>query len=245
MSAIRIAVVDDEPLARERLSRLLTELGVEVAVELEDGTDLLQWLRSDGKVDALFLDINMPGATGLEIMAELPPSLPVVFVTAHADYAVRAFDSEAVDYVVKPVFKDRLERALTRIRSRGSAVKEGPGIRSASQGVQPRFPVRAGDGHVFLDLRKVTHFEIDVDTVWAWCGGNKFKTPWGALAEVESAFQEACLVRAQRHILLRPEMVTGVRPLPGGRCSARMGDGVDIPVSRSATPRLKELLHLR
>ena len=245
MSPIRAAVVDDEPLARERLTRLLRELGAEVAAELEDGTDLLKWLKQGGSVDAIFLDIHMPGGTGLEILAELPASIPVVFVTAHADHAVQAFDSEAVDYVVKPVFKDRLERALNRIQANRIKAREGADPDAPAPSQQHRFPVKAGDGHVILDLRKVTHFEIDVDTVWAWSGGHKFRTAWGALAEVEDAFPAARLIRAQRHILLRPEMVTGVRSLGGGRCSVRVGDGIELPVSRTATPRLKGFLRMK
>ncbi|MBS1766966.1 MAG: response regulator, partial [Acidobacteria bacterium] len=102
MKPLKVALADDEPLARARLARLLREAGCEIAAELEDGGAVLAWLKEAPKVDALFLDIQMPGATGLEVMAELPEQLPVVFVTAYAEHAVRAFEAAAADYVLKP-----------------------------------------------------------------------------------------------------------------------------------------------
>lgn len=244
MTDLRTVVVDDEPLARERLSRLLRELGVEVVAELEDGPDLLAWLKKNELVDAIFLDVQMPGGTGLEVMAEVSPSLPVIFVTAYSEHAVRAFDAEAVDYVLKPVFKDRLERAISRLRVRLKQGGQGADQKGTSSGQHPRIPVRAGSGHVFLDLRKITHLEIEGDIVWAWSSGQRFRTPWGALSEVEAAFPSATLVRIQRHLLLRPEMVLAHRPLPGGRCEVRVGEGLNLEVSRSATPKLSDILGL-
>ena len=244
MSPLRVVVVDDEPLARERLARLLGEAGAEVLAQLEDGPDLLAWIRQGQAVDAIFLDIQMPGGTGLEVLAELPEQIPVVLVTAYAEHAVRAFDSEAVDYVLKPVFKDRLVRALERLQARRRGPAKAEPDSRAHSGQHARIPVRAGEGHVFLDLRRITHLEIEGDIVWAWSGGQRFRTPWGALSEVESAFPDATLVRIQRHLLLRPEMVLAHRPLPGGRCEVRVGDGLNLEVSRSATPRLSGLLGL-
>jgi DNA-binding LytR/AlgR family response regulator len=244
MTGLRTIVVDDEPLARERLSRLLREMEIEVVAELEDGPDLLAWLRKREPVDAIFLDIQMPGGTGLEVLAEVPSSIPVIFVTAHSDHAVRAFDSEAVDYVLKPVFKDRLERAVGRLKSRLKQAGQSTESKGPPSGQHPRIPVRAGSGHVFLDLRKITHLEIEGDIVWAWSGGQRFRTPWGALSEVEAAFPGATLIRIQRHLLLRPEMVLAHRPLPGGRCEVRVGEGLNLEVSRSATPKLSEVLGL-
>ncbi len=237
MKALRIALADDEPLARARLARLLREAGCEVVAELEDGPAVLAWLPNAPAVDALFLDIHMPGASGLEVMAELPPGLPVVFVTAFAEHAVRAFEAAAVDYVLKPVAADRLAKSLARLRDQPT---------QPSPTVQPpsRFPARAGEGHVFLELRRTSHFEVEDEIVWAWCGGSRFRTGWSTLAEVEHAFPGSGLLRIQRHLLLRPEAVLGLRPLDGGRAALRVAEGLELEASRTATPRLKELLGL-
>ena len=105
MNSLRVLVAEDEPLARERLVRLLREGGCEILAELEDGASLVAWMAEhpDAPIDALFLDIQMPGITGLEALAELKNPPLTVFVTAHPGYALQAFDAAAIDYVLKPV----------------------------------------------------------------------------------------------------------------------------------------------
>ena len=241
MKTLRVALADDEPLARTRLARLLREAGCEVKAELADGPAVLAWLREPKEVEALFLDIQMPGATGLEVAAELAdcrhgPS--VVFVTAYSEHAVRAFEAAAVDYILKTVSAERLAKTLARLREGGPRHVDLPA--AAPQ----RFPVKAGEGHVFLDLKRTTHFEVEEEVVWAWVAGGRHRTAWTTLAEVETAFPGAGLIRIQRHLLLRTEAVLGLKPLEGGRASVRVADGVDLEVSRSVTPRMKEVLGL-
>ena len=241
MKTLRVALADDEPLARARLARLLREAGCDVKAELADGPAVLAWLKEPKEVEALFLDIQMPGATGLEVAAELADCRhcpAVVFVTAYSEHAVRAFEAAAVDYILKPVSAERLAKTLARLREGGTRRADAP--LAAPQ----RFPVKAGEGHVFLDLKRTTHFEVEEEVVWAWVAGGRHRTSWTTLAEVETAFPGAGLIRIQRHLLLRPEAVLGLKPLEGGRTSVRVADGVDLEVSRSATPRIKELLGL-
>jgi two-component system LytT family response regulator/two-component system response regulator AlgR len=241
---LRAALADDEPLARARLARLLREAGCEVLAELPDGPSTLAWLRENRGLDVLFLDIQMPGATGLEVMAELDPALPVVFVTAYSEHAVRAFEAAALDYVLKPIGPERLQKTLQRLQERRSPVKAEAHAGAAALLGASRYPVKAGDGHVFLDLKRTTHFEVVEEIVWAWAGGQRFRTPWTTLAEVEHAFPLAGLLRIQRHLLLRPEAVLGFKPMWGGRAQIRVGEGQDLEVSRTMTPRLKEVLGL-
>ena len=242
MNGLKVALADDEPLARARLGRLLREAGCDVLAELPDGASLLEWMQSPPPLDALFLDIHMPGASGLELVAELKDPPPVVFVTAYSDHAVRAFETDAVDYVLKPISAERLEKTLAKLRRREIPKRSAAELKAAL--APGRFPVKAGEGHIFLDLRKVSHFEVEDEVVWACGQGQRHRTDWTSLAEVEEAFPGAGMVRIQRHLLLRPEAVLGLKPLEGGRASVRVGDGVDLEVSRSVTPRLKELLGL-
>ena len=242
---MKVALVDDEPLARERLSRILKELGCEVVAELDRGKTLLTWLKRNEKVDGLFLDIQMPGLGGLELLAEIEHGPPVIFVTAHSEYAIRAFDLDAVDYVLKPVFKDRLERALARLRCKHVPVRGGEQLSQIIPAINVhRIPVRAGTGKLLLELRKISHFEVEDEMVWAWFGAQRFRTAWTALSEVEEVLTDAGLVKIQRNILLRPSLVIGVRSLPGGRCKVRLPEGAELEVSRNATPRIRELLGL-
>jgi DNA-binding LytR/AlgR family response regulator len=242
MNMLRTVVVDDEPLARRRVARLLRSCGCEVMAELGSVRMLLQFLEKDQRPDALFLDIEMPGGSGMEALAEFEDPIPVVFITAYAEHAVRAFDASAVDYILKPIFKDRLEKALEKVREKLALRIAAPPSNPENSPKVVRFPARAAGGHFFLEFRKVSHFEFEGQAVWAWCGGKRFRAPWDSLNEVESAFPMSGLIRIQRHLLLRPEAVLGHRSLPNGRAKVRLMDGIELDVSRSMTPRLREVL---
>lgn len=244
VSPLRVAVAEDEPLARSRLVRLLEEAGCRVEGTFEDGLALLGWLAERPAVDALFLDIQMPGPSGLEVAAELPFPLPVVFVTAFRDHALGAFELAALDYLLKPVKPERLAMALQRLREGLVLPRGATELREALNG-PPKVVIRAGEGLLFLDLKKITHFEVDDTGVQAWSCGRAFPTQWKTLADVEATFGAATFERIQRHLLLRPEVLTGLRPLPGNRAMARLGDGTELEVSRTATARLKERLGIR
>lgn len=249
MARLNVAVVEDEPLARERLIRLLESLDCKVVVELKDGPSLLQWLKTKPQVDGLFLDIQMPGATGLEVLAEISDPPPVVFVTAFAEHALRAFDAEAVDYLLKPVYAERLEKTLARLRARQVPRRSGAEIRNLLKdepagNTALRFPVKAGEGYIVLELKKVSHFEVEHEIVYAWAGGKRLRSPWTALSEVEDEFPEVEFIRIQRNILLRPEAVIGLRNSIGGRCRVSVSKDQELEVSRSATPRVRSLIGL-
>jgi two-component system LytT family response regulator/two-component system response regulator AlgR len=171
----------------------------------------------------------------------------VVFVTAYAEHAVRAFDAEAVDYLLKPIFEDRLKRTLERLRLRQVPLRGGAEAEALPAPPPPpsRFLVKAGGGNVFLDLKRVSHFEVEDEIVWAWAGGKRLRTCWTALSEVEAMFPQTPLLRIQRHVLLRPDAVQGYRSLPGARWKVRVGEALELEVSRGMTPRLRELLSLR
>ncbi len=250
MTAHRAIVVDDEPLARQRLSRLLKECGWETVGVHSKVSQLLEALEGGLEADALFLDIEMPGGNGLEALAELPSPLPVIFVTAYPQHAAHAFDVDAVDYLVKPVFKTRLEKALEKLtRHAGpdapaASVKVAP-ANAASKTAETRFPGKAAGGTFFLDARKVTYFEFEDYAVWAWVGSHRFRAPWDSLGRVEEAFPSLPFIRIQRHLLIRSEAILSLRSLPGGRVAVRLVEGPELEVSRSMTPKVRELLGLK
>ncbi len=243
MDVLKVAIADDEPLARERLARMLADSNCEVVQEFVSGTSLLAWLREGHKLDALFLDIQMPGPSGLEVLAELTDAPPTIFVTAFSEHALKAFELEALDYLLKPVFPDRLQKSLARLRAKQVGRPNFQGLRAL---VTPpeRVPLRAGDGHVFMDFKRISHFEVVDNEVFAWSAGKRHPTEWKALKEVEEALPDARMLRIQRHLLLRPEAVLAMKSLWGGRASVRVAEGVDLEVSRSSAPRLRALLGL-
>lgn len=241
LTPLRIALAEDEPLARARLRRLLEEAGCSVVAEFEEGGPLLEWLNSEPTLDALFLDIHMPGPSGLEVAAELPFPLRVVFVTAFRDHAPSAFDLSALDYILKPVTPERLEKTLIKLREGSVPRHTGPEFQET---LQPRVVIRAGQGFVFMDLRKISHFEVIEDGVAAWSEGQRLMTQWKNLSEIEDIFPRAPLLRIQRHLLVRLACITGLRPISGNRAMAQIGRQ-ELEVSRSATARLKEWLGIR
>ncbi len=235
-SALRVLVAEDEPFNLRRLTRLLREAGCEVVAELEDGPSVLAWLSRGEAVDALFLDIQMPGLTGLDLAAELPCPVPVVFVTAYAEHAVKAFEYAATDYLLKPVTAERLAATLQRLRglTRREATARPPG--------PFRFPVKAGEGLVMVDLAKTTHFVFEDETVWA-LAGERFRTMWKTLADAQLAMGNR-VVRGHRHLLIRPEAIIGVRAGDSGRLLVRLAGGEELEVSRGAASGLKARLGL-
>ncbi len=244
---LQIALADDEPIALNRLGRLLREAGCEVLKEAQDGRELLEWMEQEKpSLDALFLDIAMPSLSGLEVLAELETPPPIVFVTANAEHAVQAFEHAAMDYLVKPVTAERLAKTLQRLQGDQVPRRSGAELKAmlpAPSG-QIRFPVKAGEGKLLLELKRVSHFEVVDQVVWAHAGKQKYRTTWVSLTEVEDAFPQAGLMRIQRHLLLRPEAVIGIRSLPSGRRAVLVSDGLELEASRSAAHSLKQRLGL-
>lgn len=235
---LTVAVAEDESLNRRRLVRLLAEEGCSVAGVFEDGEALLDWLRGEPRVDALFCDIRMPGPTGLEVLRNLPAPIPTVFVTAFADHAVEAFEAAAADYLLKPVSATRLRACLDRLAALAAPAPAPPATRPPR-----RYAVRAGEGLVFLDLGKTSHFEVEDGAVWAHAGG-RFRTAWSSLAEAEAALGDPGLMRIHRHLLVRLDAILGLRPAAGEKVRVSLPGGIEVEASRPMTPRLKARLGL-
>jgi len=242
--SLRVLVAEDEPINRRRLVRLLGEAGCEVVAELEDGPAVLTWLDLGQPVDALFLDIQMPGLSGLAVLEALPQALPVVFVTAFAEHAVQAFEQAANDYLLKPVTAERLALTLRRLRARGQGTGQASG--QASGAPHPagptRFPIKAGEGLLLVELTRTTHFLFEEGVVWAFAP-ERLRTTWKTLAEAEQALGPR-VVRGNRHLLVRPEAILGCRAGESGRLLVRMVGGLELEVSRGAAPGLKARLGL-
>ena len=240
MTSLKVALAEDEPMNLRRLVRLLEDCGCTVVASFANGLEMEEWLRTGPDVDALFLDIQMPGLDGLSLCASLRADLPVVFVSAHAELAVGAFDVEAADFLLKPVTTDRLVKALDRIKR-----KIGAGQAPEPSSRVTRYPVTAGSGVLFLELAKTLYFEVEDQVVWTFAGGERFRTKWKSLGEVEAFFPDAGLLRIHRHLLIRPEAVLGIRSTGGGtRAIVRLTGGVELEASRGATPELRERLGL-
>ncbi len=162
-------------------------------------------------------------------------------MTAYANHAVDAYNLDAVDFLLKPVTTERLAKALAKVRR---ALDQQEGLQDEGAGLGSRYPVIAGTGVVFLDLAKTSFFEVEDQIVWAFAG-ERFRTKWKTLGEVEAVFPNAGLLRIHRHLLIRPAAVLGIRSSGNGnRVMVRMAGGVELEASRGATPKLKTCLRL-
>ena len=168
MSAVRAYLVDDEPLALKRLARLLGETGrVEVVGSHSDPTQALAELQRT-PCDAVFADIEMPGLSGFEMLAKLAPQPLVVFTTAYSQYALQAFELHSVDYLVKPIDPQHLERALAKLERILKGAESRPQLEKlleqlaaalpAKQSFPARLPSRLGDRIEFVEVARITHF---------------------------------------------------------------------------------------
>lgn len=241
-AGLRVLVVDDERPALDEITYLLSaDDRVAEVVSCDSATEGLRVLRQD-EVDCVFLDIQMPGLTGLELADVLsrfrePP--PVVFVTAHDEHAVEAFDLRAVDYVLKPVRSDRLAEAVRR-------VVEGvdrPAAPPPTGDVQ--IPVELAGVTRFVDRSTVTHVEAQGDYA-------RLHTPTGShlirvpLSTLEEDWRAAGFLRIHRSCLVAVPHVVEVR-MDSGRCSVVVaGPGsqgsTELAVSRRNTRELRERL---
>ena len=230
---LKVLVIDDERPALDELSWLLSQdPRVQGVLTSDSATEALRLLQ-DLEVDAIFLDVQMPGLTGLELAQVLqrfrtPP--PIVFVTAHEEHAVDAFDLRAVDYVLKPVRAERLAEAVRR-------VVEGAG--QGATGEDEQVPVERGGVTRFLNRSDIRYVEAhgDYARLHTAEGTHLLRTPLGQL---EQDWGPAGFVRIHRSLLVALAHIDEVR-MESGRCTVVVG-GTDLVVSRRHTPELRELL---
>ncbi len=245
---IRTLIVDDEKSARERLRLLLGAFDdLEIVGEAEDG---LQALERIGELepDLVLLDIQMPGCNGLEVAASLASPRPaIVFCTAFDEYAVDAFEVHAVDYLLKPVSRARLAKAIDRVRA-GDGAETGDGAEArdgrideagGAAGAHPtRFLARRSTRVCVVPGREVLFFASDGgQTKLQTLEGHYWMQP--SLADLERRLNAADFFRISRAAIVKLDQVREVQPVSGGYGEVKLADGTSLEVSRR---RYRELL---
>jgi two-component system LytT family response regulator len=234
---MRALIVDDELHAREELASLLEETGAfAVAGKCGNAVEAIQALRKE-RPDVLFLDIQMPAISGFELLsmvddADLPA---VVFVTAHDEFAIRAFEASALDYLLKPVAKERLARTVERLR-RGPA--------SAGRTGFPRTPIRripclAGRSIKLVDVAEVDLVRSSEAGVYVVLAKGELYTDL-TLKVLE---ERAGLVRCHKQFLVNLDNVDEI-DLEEGQAVVRTRSGKEVPVSRRFLPKLRDHFHI-
>jgi two-component system, LytTR family, response regulator len=242
-------IVDDEASARDRLRTLLEEFDVELAGEAASGVEALRRIPRQ-RPDVVLLDIAMPEVTGFDVVRHLPEPRPlIVFQTAHDEHAIEAFEHEALDYVLKPVTRPRLERALERARRRLSGPVPGLGpdllarLDALALRTAPgprRVIVRHGAGHRLVPLREVSRFFAEEGLVYAQAGATRYATDY-TLNELE-ARTAGQFVRANRAELASVDRVDRWTSNGDGSATLTLADGTVVRVSRRRAPEVKREL---
>jgi DNA-binding LytR/AlgR family response regulator len=247
---IRTLVVDDEPLARARLRTFLDAIDdVELVGEAENGVEALRVIQ-EFEPDLVLLDVQMPGMDGFEVLGALRRPPHVIFATAYDDYAIRAFEVEAVDYLLKPVSQARVAEAVARVRAR---IEQGAGPHALEEILRrlernektpvQQIPVQSGRRIIVLPTESVLWFDVEYRIVYAHVDGRAYMTNY-TLTEIEERVDPEAFFRAHKSAIVNLSHVREIVPWFGGRYKLVMRDGAasEVVLSRGQSRVLRARL---
>jgi two-component system LytT family response regulator len=256
MPAIRTVIADDEPLARKKLRLLLgSEPGVQVVAECQDGEQTIGAVRAH-KPDLLLIDVRMPDVDGFEVLAKLrSDEMPVVvFTTAYDQFAVRAFEAHAMDYLLKPFERERLHQVIERARS--ELVKfhnrdlttrildllvNKPEPKVESKRTNDRMVIRTGGKVVFLDLAEVDWIEAAANYVKLNVGRESYLLREG-ISRVSERLDPDRFVRIHRSVIVNVRKIKELQPCDSGEYIAVLRNGKELSCSRGYRAELQRLI---
>jgi len=244
--ALRVVIVDDEEPARTLLREFLgRHPDVTIVAECANGFEAVKAV-TELQPDVLFLDIQMPKLTGFEVLELLEQPPAVVFTTAYDEYALKAFEVHAVDYLLKPFTAERFDEALARARGRvgresGERLEAAAREARGTEGSRDRVLIREGTRVVVLPVEKVDVVEAEDDCVRIRAEGKEYRKQT-TLGELERMLPSERFVRVHRSVLLNLDRLAKLELYAKDSRVAILKDGTRLPVSRAGYQRLKELL---
>jgi two-component system, LytTR family, response regulator len=241
-------IVDDEELARKLLREMLnSHAEIEVAAECGNGMEAVK-AAAEHKPDLLFLDVQMPKLTGFDVLELIErEGVAVIFVTAYDQYAMKAFDVHAVDYLLKPFSRERFEAALERAKSSSTKPKKGVDAGELAAAARPagqfaeRIVVKDGTKVSLIPVAKLDYAEALDDYVSLVSEGRKHLKQQ-TISGLEMALDPALFVRIHRSYVVNLERVARIEPYGKESKVAILTNGVKLPVSRTGYTRLRKLL---
>lgn len=248
---MKVAVVEDSELAREGLVSMLASYPDLELICAADHTDTALEVLKDTAADALFLDIHMPGSSGFELLASLGYSPLIVFTTAYSEYAIRSFDFNTVDYLLKPISRQRLEQAIVKLRRQYAALSNTSRSQFDSEHSQQDEPALEPSSRLFIkdndkchltELANIRYFESCKNEARAFFGGNKAFIK-RSMNELERRLPAKMFFRANRQYIVNLQAVQSIEESDIG-FSLTMSDGKKIEISRRRATQLTETLRL-
>ena len=244
---LRVIMVDDEEPARKLLREYLEGApGVSIVAECGNGFEAVKAV-ADHDPDLLLLDIQMPKLNGLEVVELLERNLPIIFITAHDEHALRAFELHAVDYLLKPYSAERLVEALERARERIGRGDVMPALDQVVSAARPddgnleRILVRDGSDVRVIPVEAVDYIEAKDDAVAIHTGGHTHLKAQ-RLATLEERLDAKRFIRVHRSFILNIDRLRSIELYAKDSRIAILADGAKVPVSRAGYSRLRELL---
>ena len=249
---IRALLVDDEPVARQVLrDELETFEDVEIVGEAADGEEALAQVGAL-KPDLLLLDLQMPGMSGFDVILRLPSTGPVpavVIVTAYDEHAIRAFEAGALDYLLKPVSRERLEKALERARAmqgraaeRADALARLGDIAAAPAAAKTRKVVgRLGEEYYLLALDDIFAFQAEREIVWIVTAKQRYLATQ-ALRHIDARLRGTSFQRVHRNALVNVNHVRKMTPLTSQRWLLTLSNGQEFVVSKRQAGAVRQML---
>jgi DNA-binding LytR/AlgR family response regulator len=246
---LRTILVDDEPLARDELAFLLSELGgIEVVGQAGDAPEALKLAEREDPQLA-FVDLRMPGPDGIALAQALKrrhPQLQVIVVSAHDDAALRAFEAQVLDYVLKPVRLERLKAAVERALANLNPTRTSqspPAPAHSKEAPLERLAVRRGGVYVVLELSDVIYFEMKDELVWAVTASDRVALDL-TMTTLEQRLPEGAFFRSHRGALVRIDKIRAMEPAGAGTYELVMDhpDAPRVPLARERARLLKELI---
>jgi two-component system LytT family response regulator len=231
---MRALIVDDERLGRAELRRLLAaHPEVEIAGEARDAEEALA-LIEQLQPELLFLDIQMPGRSGFELLEQLERVPLVIFTTAYDEYALRAFEVNALDYLLKPVAPDRLAAALAR-----AALRKARPVMEGGQ----RIFVKDGERCWFVTVSDIVLLESEGNYARLYFGGNR-PLVLRSLNYLEERLDPAVFFRASRKHILNLRFIDGIDPWANGGFLVRLKGGMEVEMSRRQAQKFRDVMSL-
>lgn len=238
---LRTLIVDDEKLARDRLSGFLKNMaGIEIAGQASNGVEAVS-LIEEKKPDLVFLDVQMPGLDGFGVLNAIKHRPQVIFATAFDEYAIRAFEVQAVDYLLKPISRARLSEAVRRVEARLADRNPGPDLTELVRALEVKekryiaqVPVHKGKQILVLSTDDVYWFEVEYRLVYAYTASDRYMTSF-TLKDLEERLDPEIFFRAHKSRLVNLNHVRAIVPWFGGRFKLVMRNpqGSEVELSRA------------
>lgn len=241
---MHVLIVDDEPLARNELSYLISQISKDIQISEADDEESALSLLEKEDIDAVFLDIHLTSESGLDVADKinaLNPAPDIVFATAYDEYAIKAFEKDAKDYILKPFNLDRVRQTISRL-----AINAQQHLKANSS--QPtdhhsRIPIEAGDRLILLNMADILAIEVQKGDTTLYTQDDKYYDN-RPLVQWEEKLPASDFIRVHRSYLIQLDAIKEVQPWFNQTYQVTLNNGMKIPVSRSYLKAFKDALGL-